>query len=58
MVGVLNVTWSKSYEFVHPLDAETVAEHVAYLRELLHAPAPACDNAALVLRALGDGEAL
>lgn len=39
-------------------DTEATAEHVAYLRELLNAPAPACDNAALVLRAIGDGEAL
>lgn len=39
-------------------DAETVAGHIAYLRELLHEPAPACDNAALVLRAIGEVEAL
>lgn len=50
--------WPESYEFVHPLDAETVTEHIAYLRDLLHEPAPACDNAALVLRAIGEVEAL
>ena len=40
----------QAYDFVHPLDDAVAAEHVSYLHELLDAPIPACDNAALLLR--------
>lgn len=44
----------QAYDFVHPLDDVAVAEHVSYLHELLHAPIPACDNAALLLRSIDE----
>ena len=40
------------WNFAVPDDA-TVAERVSFLRELLHEPVPACDNALLLLRLLG-----
>lgn len=44
----------QAYDFVQPLDDAVVTEHVSYLHELLHAPIPTCDNAALLLRSIDE----